>query len=218
MSTALAFGAFALGVGDDPEVGAELDLAGLGELDIDRLVLAVGTEEAQVHRQPAARPDLLLDDRVVEDDLTGFDPVGPLALLDPVDEDGVGRFGARGQLHPLAGGVAALRDLGVGLAHRSSASRVSRTRSNGVSWSVGSSSSRTTPPLNGTNVPSPRTSTPATGLRNNPRPLSCSRAWTWSPGSKSRSERTSRAGPSARIASARSRIDATASARSSNCA
>src|SRR3954462_11696355 len=176
MSTALAFGAFALGVGDDPEVGAELDLAGLGELDIDRLVLAVGAEEAQVHRQPAARADLLLDDRAVEDDLAAFDPVALLALLDPVDEDGEGRFGACGQLQPLAGGVAALRDLGLGVAHRSSASRVSRTRWNGVSSLAGSSSSRTTPPLKGMNVPSPRTSTPATGLRKSPRPLSCSRA------------------------------------------
>src|SRR3954464_976269 len=176
MSTALAFGAFALGVGDDGQIGAEFDLPALGELEVDRLVLAVGAEEAQVHRQPAPRPDLLLDDRAAEDDLAGFDPVGLLALLDPVDEDGEGRFGACGQLHPLAGGVAALRDLGLGVAHRASASRVSRTRSNGVSWLVGSSSSRTTPPLNGMNVPSPRTSTPATGLRKSPCPLSCSRA------------------------------------------
>src|SRR3954462_8725997 len=183
MSTALAFGAFALGVGDDGEVGAELNFAAFGELEVDRLVLAVGAEEAQVHRQPAARPDLLLDDRTAEDDLAGFDPVGLLALLDPVDEDDEGRFGACRQLHPLSGGVAALRDPGLGVAHRPSASRVSRTRSNGVSWLVGSSSSRTTPPLNGTNVPSPRTSTPAAGLRKRPRPLSCSRAWTWSPGS-----------------------------------
>src|SRR3954454_15500438 len=182
MSMALRLRSVALGVRDDGEVGAQFDFAALAELEVDRLVLAVGPEDPQVHRQPAAGPDLLLDDRVVEDDLAAFDPVSLLALLDSVDEDGVWRFGASGQFHPLAGGVAAFGNLGVGLAHRSSASRVSRTTSNGVSWSVGSSSSRTTPPLNGTNVPSPRTSTPATGLRNSPFPLSRSRAWTWSPG------------------------------------
>src|SRR6478735_7359860 len=114
MSTALRLRTFALGVRDDREVGAELDFAALSELDVDRLVLAVGAEEAEIHRQPTARPDLLLDDRAVEDDLAGFDPVAPLRLLDPVDEDGVRRFGACGELHPLAGGVAALRDLGLG--------------------------------------------------------------------------------------------------------
>src|SRR5436305_765379 len=176
MSIALPLRAFALGVGDDGQVGAQFDLAALVELDVDRLVLAVGAEDPQVHRQPAAGPDLLLDYRVVEDDFPAFDPVAALGLLDPVDEDGEGRFGARGQLHPLAGRVAALRNLSVCLAHQVSASRVSRTRSNGVSWSVGSSSSRTTPPLNGTNVPSPRTSTPATDFLNSRPPLSCNRA------------------------------------------
>ena len=49
----------------------------------------------------------------------------------------------------------------------------------------GKASSRLTAPRNGMNVPSPRTSTPATGLRNHPFPLSCNRARTWSAGAKS---------------------------------
>ena len=49
-------------VGDDGRSETQLDLAARAELEVDRLVLAVGAEEAQVHRQPAAGADLLLDD------------------------------------------------------------------------------------------------------------------------------------------------------------
>ena len=50
-------------------VGGELDRSVERVLDVDRLVLAVGAEQAQVHRHPAARGDRLLDDRAGEDDL-----------------------------------------------------------------------------------------------------------------------------------------------------
>ena len=92
-----------LRVGDDGEVGDQLDLAVAAELEVDRLVLAVGAEEAEVHRQPAAGADLLLDDRAGEDDLAARDRVvGALALLDAVDEDGERRFGARAAASPAA--------------------------------------------------------------------------------------------------------------------
>src|ERR1044072_1927283 len=88
-------------------------------MEVDLLVLAVGAEEAEVHRQPAAFADLLLDDLAGEDDLAGAHlVVGALALLDPVDEDDVGGLGAGRQLQPPPRPVAAPRDLG--LAHRKS--------------------------------------------------------------------------------------------------
>ena len=47
----------------DREVGSQLDLAAAPELHVDRLVLTVGAEESDQHRQPAAEPDLgLLED------------------------------------------------------------------------------------------------------------------------------------------------------------
>ena len=58
------------------EVGGQLDLAAAGELDVDGLVLAVGAEEADQHRQPAPDADLgLLEDRAREDDLAAADAV-----------------------------------------------------------------------------------------------------------------------------------------------
>ena len=56
------------------QVGEQLGLAAALELEVDRLVLAVGAEEPQVHRQPAAGADLLLDDLAGEDDLAGARP------------------------------------------------------------------------------------------------------------------------------------------------
>src|SRR3954471_7241300 len=112
---ALRLRPLALGVGDDREVGAEFDFAALAELDVDRLVLAVGAEQPQVHRQPAPGADLLLDNRPAEDDLARGDRViGSLALLDPVDLDDVGRRGAGRQLHPPPGRIAALWNLSLG--------------------------------------------------------------------------------------------------------
>ncbi len=67
-----------------------------------------------------------------EDDLASADVVvDVLALLDAVDEDDEGGLGPGRQLDPIAGSVAALGDLGLGVAHRGQSERFSRTTSNG---------------------------------------------------------------------------------------
>ena len=164
-------------VGDDGQVGEQLDLAVAAELEVDRLVLAVGAEEPEVHRQPAAGADLLLDDRAGEDDLAGLDRVvGALALLDAVDEDGEGGLGAGAAASP------ARRRRSCPSGSRSSAlgsslpRRVSRT---GVERRLVVARVELLAPhpaAVGDEVPSPRTSMPATGLRSSPLPDSCSRA------------------------------------------
>ncbi len=99
-------------IGQDLDVRGELGLAAEPVLDVDGLVLAVCTEEAEVHRHPASRRHRLLDDRPGEHHLTAPDPiVGALGLLDPVHIDPDRPLGAARQAHAAARGVAALRDL-----------------------------------------------------------------------------------------------------------
>src|SRR5918999_5212391 len=87
----------------DRHVRGQLDLAATRELDVHRLVLSVGAEQAEVHRKPASGADHLLDDRPPEDDLSGADVVvDALDLLYAVDEDRERRFRAARQLRPPA--------------------------------------------------------------------------------------------------------------------
>ena len=103
----------------DRNVGGELRLAVERVLDVHLLVLLVRAEEAQVHREPAARRDLLLDDRAGEDDLAAACfPDLAARLLDTVDMDPDRLGGAARKAGSRAGGVAALRDV-LGIAHRS---------------------------------------------------------------------------------------------------
>src|SRR5437016_631442 len=103
----------------DREVGGKLDLAAAGELHVDRLVLAVGAEKPDQHRQPAPEADLrLLEDRSPEDDLASAHFVVPtLTLLDAVDEDREGGLGAARQTRPVADRDAALGHLIAGGGH-----------------------------------------------------------------------------------------------------
>src|SRR5206468_12858102 len=119
-------------------------------LHVHRLVPAVGAEQAEQHRQPANPPDLLLDDGAAEDDLSAPELVlGALRLLDAVHVDDDRRLGATGQAHAVTDRHASLRDLYI-VGHRSA----SRTASNGVSPSRGSSLRLRTTPAYGTSAPS----------------------------------------------------------------
>src|SRR5581483_7929741 len=154
--------------GLDRYVRGELDLVAQAVLHVDGLVLAVGAEEAEKHRQPPHPPDLFLEDRASEDDLASAElVVVALGLLDSVDVDGDRWLCATRQPNPAAGGDAPLRNVGLA-SHRRLQLSASRTASKAVSSSADSSRRLRMTPEYGTSAPSPITSMPTSRPRRSP--------------------------------------------------
>src|SRR4051794_24283391 len=152
---------------DDVEVGRDPVLAPDAVLHVDRVVLAVGAEQAEEDRRPAGHAELaLLLQVAAEDERTTLQRVVlSLRLRNPVHEDAVRRLGLSRQRHDpalLAHGASSRRSASYGDSPPCCTTRLRRTR-----------------PVNASDEPSPRTSTPAR-IRG---PFSSSRAATCCTGS-----------------------------------